>query len=189
MFLIAGLGNPGEQYEWTRHNCGFMVIDRLAQRAGRKVKRKECQALTLHLRIGQAEVLLAKPQTFMNLSGIAVAGLVTRYALRPSDVFAVTDDLALPFGKLRIRRGGSAGGHNGLKSMIGVLGTPEFARLRLGIQLDQGPEQKISDSAAFVLAEFPRRDREELNDMIDRAADAIEDCLTLGIAEAMAKHN
>jgi peptidyl-tRNA hydrolase, PTH1 family len=196
MFLIAGLGNPGEQYEWTRHNCGFMVIDRLAQRAGRKVKRKECQALTLHLRIGQAEVLLAKPQTFMNLSGIAVAGLVTRYALKASDVFAVTDDLALPFGKLRIRRGGSAGGHNGLKSMIGVLGTQEFARLRLGIQLEhelnqglsQGPEE-ISDSAAFVLADFPRRDREKLNEMIDHAADAIEDCITLGIAEAMAKHN
>jgi PTH1 family peptidyl-tRNA hydrolase len=193
MFLIAGLGNPGEQYEWTRHNCGFMVIDRLAQRAGRKVKRKECQALTLHLRIGQAEVLLAKPQTFMNLSGVAVAGLVTRYALRPSDIFAVTDDLALPFGKLRIRRSGSAGGHNGLKSMIGVLGTQDFARLRLGIQSErvpgQGPDQEISDSAAFVLADFPRRDREKLNEMIDRAADAIEDCLSLGIAEAMAKHN
>jgi peptidyl-tRNA hydrolase, PTH1 family len=174
-----------------------MVIDRLAQRAGRKVRRKECQALTLHLRIGQAEVLLAKPQTFMNLSGIAVAGLVKRYALRPSDVFAVTDDLALPFGKLRIRGSGSAGGHNGLKSMIGVLGTQDFARLRLGIQLDhwsgQGPghalDQEISDSAAFVLADFPRRDREKLNEMIDRAADAIEDCLSLGIAEAMAKHN
>jgi peptidyl-tRNA hydrolase, PTH1 family len=201
MFLIAGLGNPGEQYEWTRHNCGFMVIDRLAQRAGRKVKRRECQALTLHLSIGQAEVLLAKPQTFMNLSGVAVAGLVTRYSLRPSDVFAVTDDLALPFGKLRIRRSGSAGGHNGLKSMIGVLGTQDFPRLRLGIQLEhlrghapgqgagQGPDPEISDSAAFVLAEFPRRDREDLNEMIDRAADAIEDCLSLGIAEAMTRHN
>jgi len=193
MFLIAGLGNPGEQYEWTRHNCGFMVIDRLAQRAGRKVNRKECQALTLRLRIGQAEVLLAKPQTFMNLSGVAVAGLVTRYALSPSDVFAVTDDLALPFGRLRIRRSGSAGGHNGLKSIINVLGTQDFARLRLGIQLEygtgQGPDHEISDSAAFVLADFPRRDREKLNEMIDRAADAIEDCLSLGIAEAMAKHN
>jgi peptidyl-tRNA hydrolase, PTH1 family len=185
MFLIAGLGNPGEQYEWTRHNCGFMVIDRLAHRAGRQIKRKESQALTLRLRIGQAEVLLAKPQTFMNLSGVAVGGLITRYGLRPSEVLAVTDDLALPFGKLRIRRGGSAGGHNGLKSIIGVLGTQDFGRLRLGIY----PEHEISDSAAFVLADFPRRDRERLNETIDRAADAIEDCVNLGIAEAMAKYN
>lgn len=185
MLLIAGLGNPGEQYEWTRHNCGFMVIDRLAQRAGREVRRKECQAVTLRLRIGQTEVLLAKPQTFMNLSGVAVAGLLARYGLKPTEVFAVTDDLALPFGKLRIRRSGSAGGHNGLKSIIGVLGTQDFGRLRLGIF----PEHEIADSAAFVLADFPRRDREKLNETIDRAADAIEDCLNLGIAEAMAKYN
>jgi PTH1 family peptidyl-tRNA hydrolase len=185
MFLIAGLGNPGEHYEWTRHNCGFMVIDRLAQRAGREIKKRECQALTLRATIGQAEVLLAKPQTFMNLSGAAVGGLVARYGLSPADVFAVTDDLALPFGKVRIRRSGSAGGHNGLKSMIGVLGTEDFPRLRLGIY----PDHEISDSAAFVLSEFPRRDREKLSETVDRAADAIEYCLSFGIAEAMARYN
>src|SRR5262249_31316088 len=171
--------------EWTRHNCGFMVIDRLAQRAGREIRRRECQALTLRGKIGQAEVVLAKPQTLMNLSGVSVGGLVARYSLSPSDVIAVTDDLALPFGKLRIRRTGSAGGHNGLKSIIGVLGTEDFARLRLGIH----PDHEIADSASFVLAEFPRRDREQLNETIDRAADAIEDYLNLGIAQAMARYN
>jgi PTH1 family peptidyl-tRNA hydrolase len=185
MKLIVGLGNPGAQYEWTRHNCGFLVIDELARRAGRELRTKECQARTLRARIGEVEALLAKPQTFMNLSGAAVAALLAKYAAAPAALIVISDELALPFGRIRIRRGGSAGGHNGLKSIIAQLGTTEFPRVRLGIQ----PDHPIADAATFVLTEFPRRDREALAEMVTRAADAIEVILTTGIAEAMAKYN
>jgi PTH1 family peptidyl-tRNA hydrolase len=186
MKLIVGLGNPGAQYEWTRHNCGFMVIDELARRAGREARTRECQALTARIRLDETEALLAKPQTWMNLSGVAVAELLTKHHLdSPASLLVIVDDLALPCGRLRLRREGSAGGHNGLKSIIARLGTQSFPRLRLGI----APEHPVEDTAAFVLAEFPRRDREALAEMVGRAADAIEVVLTMGIAEAMAKYN
>src|SRR5438132_2201181 len=137
MWLIVGLGNPGAQYEWTRHNCGFMVIDELARRAGREVRTRECQALTARARLGEVEALLVKPQTFMNLSGLAVATLLAKYGIETAAAaLVISDDLALPFGRLRIRREGSAGGHNGLKSMIEQLETQAFPRLRLGIAPD-----------------------------------------------------
>ena len=186
MKLIVGLGNPGAQYEWTRHNCGFMVIDELARRAGREVRTREGQALTTRARIGEVETLLVKPQTFMNLSGAAVAALVAKHGVEnASSVLVLSDDIALPFGRLRIRREGSAGGHNGLKSMIAHLGTQAFPRVRLGI----APDHPVEDTAAFVLAEFPRREREAVAEMVVRAADAVEVILTTGIAEAMAKYN
>ena len=186
MWLIVGLGNPGAQYEWTRHNCGFTVIDELARRAVREVRTRECQALTARARIGEVEALLAKPQTFMNLSGAAVKALVDKHGIESAaSVLIVSDEIALPFGRLRVRREGSAGGHNGLKSIIAELGTQNFPRLRLGI----GPDHPIADTSTFVLAEFPRRDREALAEMVTRAADAVEVILTTGIAEAMAKYN
>lgn len=186
MWLIVGLGNPGTQYEWTRHNCGFLVIDELARRAGRETRLKECQALTARTRIGDAEALLVKPQTFMNLSGVAVKELFARYEIGDvARVLVISDDFALPFGRLRIRPKGSAGGHNGLKSMIAKLGTQDFPRLRLGI----APDHPIRDSAAFVLAEFNRSEREALDEIIGRAAAAVEVVLTKGIAEAMARYN
>ena len=186
MWLIAGLGNPGEQYEWTRHNAGFMVIDELARRAGQTVRIKECQALTCRTRIDQVEAVLVKPQTFMNLSGVAVAQLKTKYAVADAaQVLVVTDDFALPFGKLRIRPNGSAGGHNGLKSLIAKLNTQNFPRVRVGI----GPDHPLTNSADFVLAEFPRKDRAALATLIEQAADAVEAVLTKDIAEAMNRYN
>lgn len=186
MWLIVGLGNPGAQYEWTRHNCGFLVIDELARRSGREVRVKECQALTTKARISHTETLLVKPQTFMNLSGVSVAEVFARYEIGdPTRVLVISDDFALPFGKLRIRREGSAGGHNGLKSVIAKLGTQNFPRVRMGL----APEHPIRDAAAFVLAEFTRGERSALAEMVTLAADAVEVILTTGMAEAMSQYN
>src|SRR6267378_159107 len=152
MHLIVGLGNPGSEYEWTRHNLGFMLIDKLASDTGFAVKLRECQS-----RVGRGEiegrvVKLVKPQTYMNLSGEAVACLSAKHKLAEpgENLIVISDDLALPFGKIRIRARGSAGGHNGLKSIIGAVGTNEFTRLRIGIQ----PEHPLSDSKRFVLDSF-----------------------------------
>ena len=186
MWLVVGLGNPGEQYEWTRHNAGFMVIDELARRTSQTVRVKECQALTARAQIGGVETLLVKPQTFMNLSGAAVAQLKTKYDVTDAtEILAVTDDFALPFGKFRLRPSGSAGGHNGLKSLIAKLNTQAFPRLRLGI----APDHPLTNSANFVLAEFTRPERTALPALIERAADAVEVLLTKGIAEAMNQFN
>ena len=185
MWLIVGLGNPGPEYEWTRHNCGFMVIDELARRTGATVRQRESQALTSRARFDGEEALLVKPQTFMNLSGMAVAPLATRYEVEAGRILAISDDLALPSGRLRLRREGSAGGHNGLKSLIARLGTPQFPRLRLGI----APEHPIRETADFVLGEFPRREREMVAEMVARAADAVEVLLTRGLEEAMLRYN
>lgn len=186
MWLIVGLGNPGAEYEWTRHNAGFMVIDELARRTGATVRVKECQALTARTQIGGVAALLVKPQTFMNLSGVAVAQLKSKYEVADAaQTLVITDDFALPFGKLRIRPSGSAGGHNGLKSLIARLDTQNFPRLRLGI----APDHPLSNSVDFVLTEFPRKEREALAAMVERAADAVEVILTKGIAEAMNRFN
>jgi PTH1 family peptidyl-tRNA hydrolase len=186
MWLIVGLGNPGPKYEWTRHNCGFMVIDELARRAGKEVKAPECQALTARATIGGEGVMLAKPQTFMNLSGVAVAALIKKYEVTErSSVLVISDDLALPFGKIRIRAQGSAGGQKGLKSIIDKLGGQDFPRLRLGI----APDHPVNDSADFVLSEFPKKDRDALAQMVAMAADAVEAVLTTDVAKAMSKYN
>jgi PTH1 family peptidyl-tRNA hydrolase len=186
MWLIVGLGNPGPKYEWTRHNCGFMAIDELARRAGREVRISECQALTTRVVIGDREALLVKPQTYMNLSGVAASALKDKYEVKDaSSMLVISDDLALPFGKIRLRPHGGAGGHNGLKSIIAKLGTQQFPRVRMGI----APEHPLIDVVDFVLAEFPRKDRDALMEMTARAADAVEAILTKGIAEAMSKYN
>lgn len=186
MWLIAGLGNPGPKYEWTRHNCGFMAIDELARRSGREVRISQCQALTTKVRIGDQEAVLIKPQTFMNLSGVSVAALKARYEIAgDSRVLVISDDFALPFGNIRIRPQGSAGGHNGLKSIIAKLGTQQFPRIRMGI----APDHPLSQPQEFVLAEFPQRDRAALAEMVSLAADAVETVLTDGIADAMSKYN
>jgi peptidyl-tRNA hydrolase, PTH1 family len=184
--LIVGLGNPGSRYEWTRHNCGFLVVDELARRAGKDIKIREAQALTAKVEPGGVSAVLVKPQTFMNLSGGSVAALVSRYEVKSSqDVLVISDELALPFGQIRLRRSGTAGGHNGLRSVIASLGTEDFPRLRVGI----APDHQISDGAAFVLAEFTRREREALSDVIARSADAVEVLLKEGIDRAMSKYN
>jgi len=187
MFLIVGLGNPGAEYEWSRHNLGFMLIDRLASDAGVECKRKECRSLVVRTTIDQAEVKLVKPQTFMNLSGEAVSCLVTKRGLSEPgrNLIVITDDLALPFGTIRIRERGSAGGHNGLKSIIASLGTNEFVRLRIGIQ----PEHPINDTKSFVLDTFSRSARKAVEEIIERSADALRTILRDGVLKAMSQYN
>jgi len=187
MRLIVGLGNPGKEYEWTRHNLGFMVIDKLAGDAGIDIKRRECQSRVGRGEIEGCAVKLVKPQTYMNLSGEAVACLFVKHKLAaPGEkLIVVSDDLALPFGKIRIRARGSAGGHNGLKSIIGAVGTNEFTRLRIGIQ----PEHPISDSKRFVLDSFPSAARPVVAEILERSTEAIRAILRDGVLQAMSSYN
>ena len=187
MYLLVGLGNPGVEYEWTRHNLGFMLIDKLAAEAGATVKRRECRSLVGSATIENERVRLVKPQTFMNLSGEAVACLVAKEDIEDisKSLIVVTDDLALPFGTIRLRERGSAGGHNGLKSIIGEIGTNEFMRLRIGIQ----PEHPVDDAKAFVLDEFRKAQRGEVEKVLDKAADALRSGLRDGIKKAMSLYN
>jgi PTH1 family peptidyl-tRNA hydrolase len=187
MRLIIGLGNPGAEYEWTRHNLGFMLVDWLAQQADAQVKRKECRALVGRALIEGAAVELVKPQTYMNLSGESVACLVAKHELKrePGELIVISDDLALPFGKIRLRPRGSAGGHNGLKSIIAALKTDEFVRLRIGIQ----PAHPIGDTRRFVLDEFPRGERAEVEKVLERSAEALRAVIRDGIDKAMAQYN
>jgi PTH1 family peptidyl-tRNA hydrolase len=185
--LVVGLGNPGAQYEWTRHNLGFMLVDLLARAAGREVRRAECRALVGRAEVEGRAVELVKPQTYMNLSGESVACLLRkRAALAPSSgLLVVCDDIALPFGSIRLRPRGSSGGQKGLKNIIDVLGTDEFMRLRIGIR----PEHPVSDTARFVLENFPKAQRAELETILDRSADALRAVLRDGIDRAMAQYN
>jgi len=185
--LVVGLGNPGAQYEWTRHNLGFMLVERVARAAGREVRRAECRALVGRAEVEGRAVELVKPQTYMNLSGESVACLLRKRAgLAPTrDLLVVCDDIALPFGSVRLRPRGSSGGQKGLKNIIDVLGTDEFMRLRIGIR----PEHPVSDTARFVLENFPKAQRAELETILDRSADALRAVLRDGIDRAMAQFN
>ena len=187
MYLIVGLGNPGAEYEWTRHNLGFMLIDKLAAEAGATVKRKQCRSFVGSARIENERVRLVKPQTFMNLSGEAVACLLAKDDLEdPSkSLIVISDDLALPFGTIRLRERGSAGGHNGLKSIIASIGTNEFMRLRIGIQ----PEHPVNDAKTFVLDDFPKAQRDEVKETLDKAAEAVHSVLREGIKKTMSVFN
>lgn len=187
MWLIVGLGNPGAEYEVTRHNLGFMLIDKLAGDAGIAVTRRECNALVGRGVIDQTTVKLVKPQTFMNLSGQAVSCLLAKNDVKESrdNLIVISDDLALPAGRIRIRERGSAGGHNGLKSIIAVLGTNEFIRLRIGIQ----PEHPISDSKKFVLDTIGRSDRKVFEQVLEEGAGAIKTIISEGALKAMTQFN
>jgi PTH1 family peptidyl-tRNA hydrolase len=185
MRLIVGLGNPGIEYAWTPHNLGFLVVDKLAERAGIRVTRPEAKSYVGLGNIAGHEVVLAKPQTMMNLSGLAVRELLARAGCEPSDVIVICDDIALPWGMLRVRERGSAGGHNGLKSVIGALGTIEFPRVRLGVQ----PEELRGDLREYVLRQI-RRDEEDLvAEEIEQGAEAVNVIVTEGIAAAMNRFN
>lgn len=185
--LIVGLGNPGKDYEWSRHNLGFMLIDKLAQDAGVVVGRRECSSLVGRATIETAVTKLAKPQTFMNLSGHAVSCLVAKIQSESplKQLVVISDDLALPLGTIRIRERGTAGGHNGLKSIIAELGTTEFMRLRIGIQ----PDHPISDPKRFVLDTFARSEREVVIETIEKSADAVRTIIRDGALKAMAEFN
>jgi PTH1 family peptidyl-tRNA hydrolase len=184
-FLVVGLGNPGAEYEYTPHNLGFLVIDRLAELHGIRTGRKQNLAMVGLGAIGAKRVALAKPQTFMNLSGPAVKGLLERYGLKPDRLILVYDELALPWQELRIRPRGSDAGHNGIKSVIGSLGTNEFIRVRLGIH----PDHEVGDGAKFVLARFKRAQKQEVEEVAGRGAAAVESILAEGVEKSMAVFN
>lgn len=185
MKLIVGLGNPGYEYQWTPHNLGFLAADRLAESCGVELCRREAQALTAATEVEHVAVVLAKPQTFMNLSGMAVARLLDKYGLVPRDLMVLVDDVDLPLGCLRIRQRGSAGGHNGLKSVIGVLQSDEFVRVRMGV----GPEEPVDDLVSYVLGPFRKADLETVAATLDQAVEAVRVILKEGISRAMSRFN
>jgi peptidyl-tRNA hydrolase, PTH1 family len=177
--LIVGLGNPGIEYQFTPHNLGFLTVDRIASDRDVEVRNHQCRALTGRTQIGDQPVLLAKPDTFMNLSGIAVRELLDEYQLRPeSDLIVIYDELDLALGTIRIRQRGSSAGHNGMKSIIGALNTQEFLRIRLGI----APEKRI-------LKPFTKRQLKVVDEVLDLAAEAVKVILTEGPEVAMNRFN
>src|SRR5215469_14376994 len=184
MRLIVGLGNPGPEYQWTPHNLGFLAVDELANRGGIRVERPEGKALVGLGKVAGEDVILAKPQTYMNLSGISVRDLLEKYELGPEDLLAMWDEAQLPWGAIRIQAEGSAGSHNGAKSLIGSLGTPEFARLRLGC----GPDHPLSSRKEYVLRPMRKAEREVAAEMMATAADAVELLLSRGIEAAMTSY-
>ncbi len=184
-WLIVGLGNPGAEYERTRHNLGFMLIDLLAADAQTQVKRTECRALIGRAEVAGRTVELVKPQTFMNLSGESVNCLLQKPERNVERLIVISDDLALPLGKLRLRTQGSHGGQNGLRSVIDCLKTNEFIRLRIGI----APEHPVTNASDFVLGKFSKSEAETVEKVLKNAADAIRSVVRDGVNEAMAKYN
>lgn len=186
MKLIVGLGNPGIEYQFTPHNLGFLTIDRIAERCNVEVVRRRCQALTAKVKLAARDVLLAKPETFMNLSGLSVSKLVRDLELDPaSDLIVVYDELDLPMGAIRVRPKGGTAGHNGLESIVGALGSEDFTRVRLGI----APDHAVRDGAKYVLSQFKKAQLEAIDEVLDRAADAVEAILQDGVAAAMNRFN
>ena len=185
-WLVVFLGNPGTKYEMTRHNAGFMAGDAMAQAQGAAINRSRFKALTGTCDIGGETVMLMKPQTFMNLSGEAVAQAVSFYKLAPDHVIVVSDEVALPIGKLRIRTKGSAGGHNGLKNIIALLGTDQFPRIRIGVGAAPHPDYDMAD---WVLSSFKGKDAEDILAAAARAAEAVECYITKGADRAMNLYN
>ena len=185
MFLVAGLGNPGEEYAATPHNMGFLVVDRLAARHGIRLTRKECQALIGQGNIGGKTVLLAQPQTYMNRSGVAVKPLMQKNEIPPGDLILVYDELDLLWGSLRIRPKGSAAGHNGIADVIEKIGTQEFPRIRLGVH----PGQPLPSGKDYLLSRFSRQQTETLDAFVDLAADATESIIAEGVEKSMTKFN
>ena len=185
-WLVVGLGNPGPKYEWTRHNMGFLVIDELAEREKIPVQKLKYRALTNTAVIGGRSVLLMKPTTYMNLSGESVGEAARFYKIPPDRVLVISDDVALPQGKLRVRRSGSAGGHNGLKNIISHLGSDQFPRIKVGVGGKPHPDHDMAD---WVLGKFTGQDRKVMEEAIARAADAVTLFLEQGPDQAMAKFN
>lgn len=185
MRIIVGLGNPGPEYEWTPHNLGFLAIDAVAERAAIRVTRPEAKSYIGRGTLAGEEVILAKPQTMMNLSGVAVRMLLEKYECEPADVIVLIDEVDLPWGMIRIRERGRNSTHNGLKSIISSLGTDEFVRVRLGVQ----PKQMWGDRRDYVLCSMGREERRMAEEMVGDAVVAVETILTEGVSKAMTKFN
>src|SRR5260370_4219705 len=185
MGFSVGLGTPDPEYQWTPHNVGFMAVDELAKRNGIRVQRPEGKALVGRGKIAGEEVILAKPQTYMNLSGISVRDLLGKYELDVRDLLVMWDEAQLPLGTIRIHLEGSAGSHNGAKSVISSVGTQEFARLRLGC----GPDHPLSSRKEYVLLPMKKAELEAAAEMISEAGEAVEMLLSHGIDAAMTNYN
>ena len=185
-WIVVFLGNPGDKYENTRHNVGFMTADALGEKLNKPIQRLKFKALTNVVEYGGCRVLLMKPTTYMNLSGEAVREACMFYKLPPERVLVVSDDVSLPVGKIRLRRNGTAGGHNGLRSIIGQLHSDQFPRLKIGVGAKPHPDYDMAD---WVLGHFSKEDRKAIDAAIDRALDAMECLFTQGIDKAMSRYN
>ena len=184
--LIVGLGNPGIEYQFTPHNIGFLVVDRIASERGVEIRNRQCRALTGRIQVEDEPVLLAKPETYMNLSGLSVRELVAEYDVRPeTDLIVIQDELDFPLGTLRIHTRRSSAGHNGIESIIGALGTQDFLRIRIGV----APERKVEDGERYLLAPFRKADLAVVDEMIDTAVEAVKAILVEGAAAAMNRFN
>jgi PTH1 family peptidyl-tRNA hydrolase len=184
--LIVGLGNPGSDYQLTPHNLGFLAIDRIAGSLGVEVRNRQCRALTARAIVADQMVLLAKPETFMNLSGVAVRELIQEYDAKPeSDLIVIQDELDFPLGTLRIHTRRSSAGHNGIESIIGALGTQDFLRIRMGV----APERKVGDGAEYLLSPMKKKELEVVDGMLDTAEEAVKVILKEGPAAAMNRFN
>ena len=194
-FLVVGLGNPGPEYVWTPHNAGFMAIDRIAEQEGVVVQNRRCRAVTASCRIAGREVVLAKPETFMNLSGLSVAALVREFEVDPGrDLLVIYDELDLVLGTFKIRERGSAAGHNGARSVTGALGTQEWLRLRIGVGLNLPPEAVAAGGGKrggkdYLLSPMRKADLTVLDEVLDRVATATRRVLEQGPAAAMNEFN
>ena len=186
MKLIVGLGNPGIEYQFTPHNMGFLAVDRIAEQCGVRVNNRHCRAQTARIRLAGHEVVLAKPETYMNLSGASVSELVREYQAQPEqDLVLLYDELDLPFGSLRVRPRGRSAGHNGVESVIAALGTQEITRIRMGV----GPDYPVGDGARYVLAQFKKAQLTVVAQVLDEAAEAVKVILADGVQAAMNRFN
>jgi PTH1 family peptidyl-tRNA hydrolase len=184
--LIVGLGNPGIEYQFTPHNLGFLTLDRIAGSRRVEIRNRQCRALTARTTIGSEAVVLAKPETYMNLSGLAVRELAAELQVDvKSDLIVIYDELDLPLGTIRIRQRGSSAGHNGMESILGALGSDEFLRVRLGI----APARKVVDGVKYVLTPFRKGQLKVVDEILDTAAQAVETIVTEGAAAAMNRFN
>jgi peptidyl-tRNA hydrolase, PTH1 family len=184
--LIVGLGNPGIEYQFTPHNLGFLAVDRIAGECGVEVRNRQCRALTARAVIGSETVLLAKPETFMNLSGISVRELVAKHEVRAEeDLILIQDELDFPLGTLRLHTRRSSAGHNGIESIINALGTQDFLRIRMGV----APDRKIEDGMSYLLSPFRKAQLKVVDEMLEVAAEAVKAIMTDGAAAAMNRFN
>jgi PTH1 family peptidyl-tRNA hydrolase len=184
--LIVGLGNPGIEYQFTPHNLGFLAVDRVAGERGVEIRNRQCRALTARIQVGDETVLLAKPETYMNLSGVAVRELVAEYEAKPeSDLIVIQDELDFPLGTLRIHTRRSSAGHNGIESIIGALGTQDFLRIRIGV----APEHKVENGERYLLAPLRKAELAVVDGMLDSAVEAVKAILMEGPAAAMNRFN
>ena len=186
MKLIVGLGNPGIEYQFTPHNMGFLAVDRIAGECGVRVNNRHCRAQTARTRLAGHEVVLAKPETYMNLSGTSVVELVREYEAKPEeDLVLLYDELDLPFGTIRVRPRGRSAGHNGVESVIAALGTQEITRIRMGV----APDHPVGDGARYVLSQFKKSQLEVVEQVLDQAAEAVKMILAEGVQAAMNRFN